>query len=246
MPVTYAELAEYLSYLEQDPPTPPEFLIEALKEYLGAAAGDLGEDQLLSVLAVEQALQAAACRVPAFGDNSVQAQLARTALVEALFRRVAVNLAPGAAARDAVLRRRRSADLDQRPRGPPDRGAVPQGARRMSAAEVRTQLAAAANTVDGVKCTPTYTQLSRVGQACVRRDRIDYPNAFGGVASWNVVVCLGQDMGRAEAFFDDTVPALVEALGEVMQVKSAAPQQLKLVDGTTVLAAFITGLREEE
>ncbi|MBB3041153.1 hypothetical protein [Nocardioides soli] len=115
----------------------------------------------------------------------------------------------------------------------------------MSAAEIRAALAEAASTVEGVVCTPTYVQLSALGESCVQRERITYPNVFGGVGSWNVVVCLGQDMAVAETFFDDKVPAVVEALGPVMQVKSAALNKLNLVDGATALAAFINGFREE-
>lgn len=111
--------------------------------------------------------------------------------------------------------------------------------------EIRTALATAASTVAGVTCTPTYVQLTTAGQACVRRDRIDYPDRFGRIGHWNVVIALGQDMATAEAFFEDKVPAVAEALRPVMAIRSATLQQLKLADGTTVLAAFINGFREE-
>ncbi|MDI6908639.1 hypothetical protein [Nocardioides sp.] len=109
---------------------------------------------------------------------------------------------------------------------------------------VRQELAAAATSVEGVVCTPTYTQLSAPGQACVRLDRHEYPNPFGAVVHWNVVICLGQDMAAAETFFEAKVPLVVEALAPVLVVTSATPQQLNLADGTSVLAAFVNGHRE--
>ncbi|WP_395691794.1 hypothetical protein [Nocardioides sp.] len=112
-------------------------------------------------------------------------------------------------------------------------------------AEVRAELATAASGVEGISCSPTYVQLTSIGQACVRLERQEFPDRFGAVVHWNVVVCLGQDMATAEAFFEQKVPALVAALRPLMAIRSATPQQLHLVDGTTVLAAFINGFREE-
>lgn len=115
----------------------------------------------------------------------------------------------------------------------------------MSEPTVREVLAAAASTVEGIKCSPTYVAPTSQGQACIRVDRREYPDRFGFVGHWNVVVCLGQDQAAAEAFFEAKVTPLVEALRPHMAVRSAVPQQLRLTDGTTVLAAFINGFREE-
>lgn len=109
----------------------------------------------------------------------------------------------------------------------------------------REALAAAASSVEGIVCTPVYQQVTAQGQACVRLDRIEYPDRFGGVVHWNVVVCLGQDMASAETFFEAKVPLIVEALKPELIVASATPQQLNLIDGSSVLAAFINGFRED-
>lgn len=114
-------------------------------------------------------------------------------------------------------------------------------------AEIRKQLAAAASTVEGVTCSPYYLQLAQIGQACVREDHVDY-DRFGSIVHWNVIVGLGQDMAAAEAFWETTRPLLVAALRPVMapeKTSSAQQQQLRLTDGTTVLAGFINGFREE-
>lgn len=112
-------------------------------------------------------------------------------------------------------------------------------------AEVRELLAAAASEVEGITCSPTYVPPTSLGMACVRLDRVEYPDKFGSVVHWNVVVGLGQDQAAAETYFEAKVLAVVAALAPHMAVRSAVPQLTRLTDGTTVLTAYINGFREE-
>jgi len=114
----------------------------------------------------------------------------------------------------------------------------------MSAA-VRAAVAAAANTVEGVTCSPYYVQGTSPGTAMVRLDRITYPNRFGGVATWQVWVVLPQGRDAAEKWLDSKVPDLVAALTSEMTVQSVTPSQLQL-DGNNVPGVVIAGTRETE
>jgi len=114
---------------------------------------------------------------------------------------------------------------------------------------IREEIAEAATTVYGVTCTPYYEQTTNPGHAFVRLERINYENAFGRVyahPSWNVVVVLSQNMAIAERFIEDVVPALVDALKDVLIVTSAVPQRTQFPDGTTVPCVFINGHREAD
>lgn len=83
----------------------------------------------------------------------------------------------------------------------------------MSAA-VRQALADAANTVAGIKAHPYYTEGTAPGTAHVQLDRIEYPNPFGGVAHWRVVVLLvAEDYAASEKYLEEKVPLLREAVG---------------------------------
>ena len=91
------------------------------------------------------------------------------------------------------------------------------------------------------------TLLDLVGHTpIVRLDRIEYPNPFGGVARWNVVVALPQDMAAAEKFIEDKVPALRAAVGEHMVVTEVLPQRLNITGVGELPCVFINGFREEE
>jgi hypothetical protein len=114
----------------------------------------------------------------------------------------------------------------------------------MSAA-VRQEIAEAASTVAGVTCTPYYVQTTSAGAAYVRLDRIEYPNPFGGVAYWNVVLLLPQDIAASEKYLEEKVPLIREAIEEHLFVTSVTPQQLQLGSGPTLPCAFINGHREE-
>lgn len=115
----------------------------------------------------------------------------------------------------------------------------------MSAA-TRALLAAAANTVAGVKCTPYFTQALNPGNAAVRLDHTEYPNRFGGVDHWHVIVLLPQKLGDAEKWMDQHRPALHEALNDELVITSIGVQQITVEAGTALLCAVIQGHRESE
>lgn len=112
-------------------------------------------------------------------------------------------------------------------------------------AEVRDKIATAASAVVGVNVTPYFRQVTKPGQGMVRMDRINYPNAFGGVVTWQVVVLLPQDIAQAERWLDENGSVLRAAVAEELVVQSMTPQQLALDTGT-VPAVVIEGQREEE
>lgn len=115
----------------------------------------------------------------------------------------------------------------------------------MSAA-VRAALAAAANTVSGISCSPYYKQTTKSGDAMVRLERINYPNRFGGVVTWQVLLILPQDVATAEKYLEDKVPGVVAALSQEMVVSSVTPRELILNDGVRLPCVSIEGTREEE
>ncbi|GAB3663483.1 hypothetical protein GCM10027596_26710 [Nocardioides korecus] len=110
---------------------------------------------------------------------------------------------------------------------------------------VRDELAAAASTVDGVTATPFYRQTTEAGSAFIRLDRIDYPDRFGGVRTWNVVVVLPQDLAEAEQYLEAKLPGLLEALEPHMTVREVVPQRLSITDVGALPCVFINGSREE-
>lgn len=113
-------------------------------------------------------------------------------------------------------------------------------------AYVRGLLAAAASTVDGIEVKPHHLQTTEPGAGMVRLERIEYPNPFGGVCHWNVVIMLPQDYAAAEQFLDANIPAVKEAVGEQLVVTSVSPQRLE-VEGLGILpCVFINGHREQE
>lgn len=115
----------------------------------------------------------------------------------------------------------------------------------MSAA-VRAELAAAVNGAGAAaKCAPYFVQATKPGSAWVRRDRTEYPNRFGGVVTWQIVVVLPPDLASAEKYADEKGPVLVEALADHLVVTSVTPQQIVLDDHPPLKALFIEGHREE-
>lgn len=109
----------------------------------------------------------------------------------------------------------------------------------------RKALADAASSVPGVSAHPYYVQGTKPGHAFVRLERTEYPNAFGAVRRWNVVLVLPQDLAAAEQMIDDKQPQLYAALSAEMTIKEAAPQRLNIVGVGDLHALFITGYREE-
>jgi hypothetical protein len=99
-------------------------------------------------------------------------------------------------------------------------------------AEVRTAIANAASTVEGVNCSPYFRQTTKPGDAQVRLDRMDRDDTgFGFMAVWQVVVMLAQDLQTAEKWLDEHIDSLVAAIREEMVVTTVTPQQLALDTG---------------
>jgi hypothetical protein len=115
-----------------------------------------------------------------------------------------------------------------------------------AAQDARAALAYAASKVAGVTVQPYYGDVTKPGFGYVERARTDYPNRFGGVVTWTVVVVLPGDIADAEQWVDANQLALVEALASEMTVAAARYERLALDNGTTLPALFIDGTREEE
>lgn len=111
--------------------------------------------------------------------------------------------------------------------------------------EVRTAIAAAASTVAGITCEPYYRQSTKAGVAHVRLEKIEWPNRFGQLRSWNVVVLLPQDTAAAEKFLEEKLPQLYEALAPELIVREAVPQRLNIPGTGDLSCVFINGQREE-
>lgn len=113
-------------------------------------------------------------------------------------------------------------------------------------ASVREAIAGAANAVPGVNVTPYYRQITKAGEGTVRLDRIDYPNAFGGLATWQVLIVLPPSIDAAERWLDANSEALRGALAEQLALRSLAMAQLSLPDAGSIPAVVIEGQREQE
>lgn len=110
---------------------------------------------------------------------------------------------------------------------------------------VRDDLASAASEVEDITAHPFYVQGTRAGHAYIRRDRVEYPDKFGSVGWWNVVVVLPSDQAKAEMFLEDHLPLLRAALAPHMTVTEAVPQRLNIPGVGDLLCVFINGHREE-
>jgi hypothetical protein len=110
---------------------------------------------------------------------------------------------------------------------------------------VREDIATAASTVDGITASPYYKQGTNPGRAWVRLDRIEYPNPFGGIFFWNLVVVLPKDMAQAEQYIEQKVPLINGAIEEFLVIDEVAPQWLNINGVGDLLCVFINGHREE-
>lgn len=116
----------------------------------------------------------------------------------------------------------------------------------MSLVDSRAAIAAAADTVAGITAAPYFVQDVYPGRVWVQLDHVEYPNQFGGVAFWNVVLVLPQDQALAEAYLDTTMPLLRAAIDPELVVTTVTPQRIQ-IDGIGVVpTVFITGHREED
>lgn len=92
---------------------------------------------------------------------------------------------------------------------------------------IRTALAAAASTVDGVHVTAYYRQVPKTaGQGMVRLDRTTYPDPFGGITTWQVLVALPQDEATAEKWLEAHQDDLYDAVSEELMIRTVIPKEL--------------------
>jgi hypothetical protein len=110
----------------------------------------------------------------------------------------------------------------------------------------RADLATAAGTVEGITAHAYVSTDTEPGTVWVRLERIDYPNPFGGVAHWNVVLVLPQNLTDAEYYLEDTLPALKAALDPHLVITSVTPQRIDLPGVGILPCAFINGHREQD
>lgn len=111
---------------------------------------------------------------------------------------------------------------------------------------VRDDLAAAADSVEGIDANAFYIPGTHAGHTFVRLERIAYPNPFGGIRHWNVITVLPPTLGEAERFLEEKVPLLREALEPHLVITEVVPQQLQLdADRAPLLCVFLNGHREE-
>lgn len=116
----------------------------------------------------------------------------------------------------------------------------------MSAA-TRAAIAAAASTVEPVKCTPYFRQTTKPGDGMVRLERQERDDSgLGFLATWQVLIVLPQDVATAEKWLDTNAPALVDALSEVLIVTTVEPRELAPETGGRIPVVVITGIREQE
>lgn len=111
----------------------------------------------------------------------------------------------------------------------------------------RQDLADAALTAKGVRSSHPYlVAQTDPGTVWVRLDRVEYPNAFGGVSFWNVVLVLPQDVAEAERYLESTINPLREAIAPHLVVTSVTIQRLQLDGVGTLPVAFFNGHREAD
>lgn len=110
----------------------------------------------------------------------------------------------------------------------------------------RTEIATAAAAVDGIRAHEYVVADTDPGTVYPRLDRIEYPNPFGGIAHWNVVLLLPQEHARAEQYLEQKLPALKDALDPVLVVTGVTLNRLQLDGIGTLPVAFINGHREQD
>lgn len=108
----------------------------------------------------------------------------------------------------------------------------------------REDIAAAASSVPGIKVTPKWQAATKPGTGFVDAPTI---NAIDGTltweATWEVVVCIGQDINAAYAWLDENLEQLLEALDGELILTSATPVPMQ-VGETRTNGVIIAGTRE--
>lgn len=110
----------------------------------------------------------------------------------------------------------------------------------------RTEIATAADTVEGITGHEYVVGDTEPGTVYPRLDRVEYPNPFGGVAHWNVVLVLPQDYADAERYVEEKLPALKAAVDPHLVITAVVLQRLQLDGIGTLPVAFINGHREQD
>lgn len=111
----------------------------------------------------------------------------------------------------------------------------------------RTELAEAADALPFVpKGHPYFVQSTKPGTVWVRLERTDYPNPFGGVTFWNVVMVLPQGQEAAEKFLEEHQAPLVKALEPHLVITSVVPQRVDIPGAGILPCAFFNGHRESD
>jgi hypothetical protein len=117
---------------------------------------------------------------------------------------------------------------------------------RVAIASALTNLCTAKETGPGWSTTAVsahYQPISRVGEGCVRLDRIEFPNGLAGRAFWQVFIVMPNDVASAERWLDFNLSQLYEAARSVMTVTSIRAVELTH-DAAAVPAVCIEGTRE--
>lgn len=110
----------------------------------------------------------------------------------------------------------------------------------------RSELAAAAAAVDGIRAHEYVVGDTDPGTVYPRLERIEYPNPFGGIAHWNVVLVLPQDLAEAEKYLELKLPTLKAAIEPHLVVTGVTLQRLQLDVAGLLPTAFINGHREQD
>lgn len=85
-------------------------------------------------------------------------------------------------------------------------------------ANVRQAIADAANTVEGIHVHPYYRQGGKAGNGNIQISHVNFPNPFGGIVTWDVVILLPVDIESAQKRADELLPLLWPALSQALAV----------------------------
>ena len=110
----------------------------------------------------------------------------------------------------------------------------------------REEIAAAASTVDGVECTPFYRGAGEVGAGYVEWSRSEWPNRFGAVDFWSVVIVVPSEPDAAEHWVEDHRQALYDGISEALIVTTISPSLVPITDGPSLKAVTVAGHREAD
>lgn len=110
---------------------------------------------------------------------------------------------------------------------------------------VREEISAAVSTVAGVSCLPYYRSSPGAGDASIRLAETNYPNRFGGIVTWEVVIGLPQDVATAEKWIDARAAEIRAAVADAMTVRRIYPAR-STYDTTQTNVLIVEGTREED